>query len=255
MQEEQSDMLDTPAAVQQPLSGAALLAAWESGAGEPPPARALILLQAGFAALTGQEAAALRLAQRDQALVALHTGNFGSSLSATVVCESCGDRLEFALPAMQVAASLGLADVESRLTQDGATVRLRLANTRDLMDAAAAPDLETARLLLLERCATAWDAEGDAMALPQSLHEAGLDRLDAMHEAAEISVTLACPACAARQLVHLDIAGFLWAEISHAARRLLDVVHELAWAYGWPEDAILAMSAARRAACIERARG
>jgi hypothetical protein len=32
-------------------------------------------------------------------------------------------------------------------------------------------------------------------------------------------------------------------------------VHELAWAYGWAESAILAMSQQRRAAYLERVRG
>jgi hypothetical protein len=76
-----------------------------------------------------------------------------------------------------------------------------------------------------------------------------------MHEAAEIALTLTCPACDARQVVHLDIAGFLWAEVRHAAQRLLDEVHELGWAYGWSEGAILTMSASRRQAYLDRVRG
>lgn len=244
-----------PAASEQPLSGAALLAAWERGSAEPPPARALTLLRAGCPALAEEDAAALPLTLRDHALVALHARSFGPTFSAIATCEPCGERLELMLPAQQVAASLQAAEADCTLARDGVTLRLRLANTRDMTDAAASPDLETARFLLLARCAEAVDGGGRIVALPESLRDAALDRLDAMHEAAEVALALACPACGARQAVHLDIASFLWAEIRHAAQRLLDEVHELAWAYGWSESAILAMSAARRQAYLDRVRG
>jgi hypothetical protein len=244
-----------PAASEQPLSGAALLAAWERGAVEPPLARALTLLRAGCPALGEDDAAALPLVLRDRALVALHARSFGPTFSAVARCDSCSERLEFMLPSQQVAVSLQAADADCVLARDGFTLRLRLANTRDMTDATASPDLETARFLLLARCAEAVDGDGRIVTLPESLHDTALDRLDAMHEAAEVALSLDCPACDARQAVHLDIPSFLWAEIRHAAQRLLDEVHELAWAYGWSESAILAMSAARRQAYLNRVRG
>lgn len=242
------------AAIGRPLSGAVLLAAWETGMGEPPPARALALLRVGCPTLGADDAATLPVTLRDHALVSLHAGSFGSTFSAVASCGSCGERLEFVMPAQQIADSLLAADANCTLTQANVTLRLRLANTNDAMDAAAAPDLETARRLLLTRCAMAVDKDGRTVAMPESLADAALDRLDAMHEAAEIALTLPCPACDAAQAVHFDIASFLWSEIRHAAQRLLDEVHELAWAYGWSEDAILAMSAARRQAYLERVR-
>ena len=44
----------------------------------------------------------------------------------------------------------------------------------------------------------------------------------------------------------------LWSETSHLAQRMLNDVHLLADAYGWPEASILAMSAQRRQFYIER---
>ena len=243
-----------PAASEQPLSGAALLAAWEHGTAEPPPARALTLLRAGCPALGEEDAAALPLTLRDLALVTLHARRFGPTISAVATCESCGERLEFMLPAQQLAVNLQAADADCILALDGFTLRLRLANTRDMMDAAASPDLDTARFLLLARCAEVMDGDGRIVPLPESLRDAALDRLDEMHKAAEVVLALACPACDARQMVQLDIASFLWAEIRHDAQRLLDEVHELAWAYGWSESAILAMSAGRRQAYLDRVR-
>jgi hypothetical protein len=237
----------------QAICGAALLAAWERGIAEPPPV--LTLLRAGYPGLTEEEAAALPLTWRDRALALLHQLSFGPVFLAVAPCESCSARLEFTLSAELLAASLQAAAAEGVLADGEVTARLRLANTRDLSDAAAAPDLEMARLRLLARCVEAVDRAGRVVALPQALHAAALDRLDAMHDAAEIAARLLCPACGVSQTVHLDIAGFLWAEVRHAARRLLDEVHELAWAYGWSESAILAMSAARRQAYLERVRG
>jgi hypothetical protein len=233
------------------LSGEALLATWERGSAETPPSRALAMLLAGCPALADAEAATLPLAMRDAALLALHANGFGPKLSAFVACDACGERLEFVLQAADIAATLQAAEADDTMTLDGVTLRLRMANTLDIAAAATAPDLEVARDVLLARCTEGMDPAG----LSVALRDAVLARLDAMHEAAEISFSLACPACAARQVIQFDIASFLWAEIRHAARGLLNEVHELAWAYGWAESAILAMSPQRRAAYIERVRG
>jgi hypothetical protein len=247
-------ILAEPLVIGAALSGEALLAAWERGAAEPPPSRALAMLRACCPTLDEADAAALPVTLRDRALVALHAQRFGPGFSAVASCAQCGERLEFTLPAQQVAAGLHAAAAESTLAEGDVTLHLRLANTRDLIDAAAAPDLAAARDLLLARCTKAHDSAGNTIPVPQQLCDAALDRLDAMHEVAEISLTLACPACDTHQAVQLDIAGFLWAEIRHAAQRLLDEVHELAWAYGWSESAILAMGAARRQAYLDRLR-
>ena len=254
MQQGLSQIRGDPLAIGQMLSGPALLGAWENGTGKSPPARALILLCAGCPALTPEDAATLPLTVRDQALVRLHTHSFGPTLSAIATCGSCHERLEFVLSAQQVAQTLRAAQATHTVTQDSVSLRLRLANTRDVMDAAAEQDLAAARLLLLARCAEAVDAGGQIVPLPESLRDAVLEQLDVMHEAAEITLTLACPTCDARQGVHFDIASFLWAKIRQAAQRLLDEVHELAWAYGWSEASILAMNVARRQAYLERVR-
>jgi hypothetical protein len=241
-------------AISHALSGPALIAAWENGVGESPAARALTLLRAGCPALDREDAVSLPVTLRDHALVTLRARSFGPRLAGTARCESCGERMEFSLQSQQIADSLHTADADCIITQDGVTLRLRLANTRDAMVAAAIGDLDAARLLLLSRCVEAVDADGQIVPLPDSLTNIALDRLEAMHERAAIVLTLVCPACDARQAVHFDIASFLWAEVRHAAQRLLDEVHELAWGYGWSEDVILAMSNARRDAYLERVR-
>ncbi|HYM74181.1 MAG TPA: hypothetical protein VET89_14460 [Stellaceae bacterium] len=255
MEEEDFHERRSPAASESRLTGGMLLEAWERGAGEPPLARARTLLRAACPGRDAEDAAALPLTQRDHALVALHARSFGPAFSAVATCESCGERLEFILPAQQVAGVLQAADVDCTVERDSIRLRLRLANTSDLAAVAALPDAEAARWLLLARCAEAVDGDGRSVPLPESLRETALERLDALHEAAEVALALGCPACDARQAVHLDVGAFLWAEVRNAAQRLLDEIHELAWAYGWSESAILKMGAARRQAYLERARG
>jgi len=233
------------------LSGEVLLTAWERGSAEAPSLRALSVLRTCYATLDETDAATLPLAIRDFALLALHARSFGPVLAAFAACEACGERLEFTLQVAHIAATLQAAKAELLLAHDGGTLRLRMANTHDIAEAAAAPDLDAARNVLLARC-----IEGTGLsALPDAARDAAIAQLEAMHHAAEISISLACPACDARQAIHFDIASFLWAEIRHAARGLLDEVHELAWAYGWAEGAILAMSPSRCAAYLERVRG
>ena len=137
----------------------------------------------------------------------------------------------------------------------GYRLRLRIMDTVDLAAAAAAESVEAGMQILLRRCVQANDSEGRPVpveTLPAATATAALQRLDALHRNAEILVELTCPACAERQSVPFEIGKFLWAEARHHAERLIEEVHELARAYGWSEDSILAMSPARRHAYLAR---
>lgn len=239
-----------------PLAGAALLTAWERGSGQPPIARALTLVAAGFPDMTETAARALSLAERDLALLRLRRISFRRPMSLFCVCSGCGERLEFTLAEDALIATLQRAAAAARgLTQDRSTMRLRLANSEDVAAAAAMTDLAAARKVLLEHCVTAIDGEAQTVplgTLSPAAQQAALTQLEAMHDAAELSVSLVCPDCGAGETAVLDVPALLWAEARHAAQALLDEVHELAWTYGWAEDAILAMSPARRRAYLER---
>jgi hypothetical protein len=193
---------------------------------------------------------------RDLALLQLRRQSFGDALSAFAACPSCGELLEFALPAAALAATLRSASHDDcSISHDDCAIRLRLANTADIAAAAAAPDLDDARALLLSRCAEATNAEGETVPLERladGVRNEVLVRLQAMHDAAELTVVLSCPHCRAREPLGLDIPAFLWAEAHRAADLLLDEVHQLAAAYGWAEEAILAMTASRRRAYLDR---
>jgi len=241
-----------------PLAGEALLAAWERGSLQEQPARALTLLLAGCPDLKEPDVAAMTVPERDLTLLELRRRSFGPTLAAFFVCPSCGERLEFTLPSATAAAALeSAAQAETTLQHEGGLLRLRLANSADIAAAAAEPDLEAARMLLLARCLTAEGHDRGATpldALPEAVRAAAMERLCAMHEAAELTVSLCCPGCGNPQSVPVDVPTFLWTEVRHAAQRLVEEVHAIAWAYGWAEDAILAMSPHRRQAYIDMVR-
>lgn len=242
-----------PANVLRPLQGEALVAVWERGSQQPRLARALALLAEGCG-LEEREAAALSIPRRDATLLALRQRSFGNALQAFATCQFCAERLEFTLSADDVMRRFDAAALSPQTNQYGPwSLHCRFATTADIAAAMAEPDLAAARQVLLARCVGATHADGydvPLAELPQELLAAADERLVAMHDAAELSVSLTCPGCDAMQDITLDLAEFLWAETGHAARRLLSEVHELAWAYGWAEDAILAMSAPRRAAYL-----
>lgn len=237
----------------QPLQGEALVAVWERCSQQPQSLRSLALLAEGCG-LNEDEAAALSVPARDAALLALRRRSFGDVLRGFANCQACSERLEFTLSAGQIADRLAEATrVAGPLRHGPWSLHCRFATIADVNAAAAKTDLAAARNVLLTRCVSAVHDDGHNIALsefPPELLAAADERLVAMHEATELSVALACPACEATADITLDLAELLWAETRHAARRLFADVHELAWAYGWSEDAILGMSAPRRAAYL-----
>jgi hypothetical protein len=119
----------------------------------------------------------------------------------------------------------------------------------DLAAVTAVSDPDAARLALLEGCLLAGRREGQpvlAADLPADVTRALAARLDELDPLANISLPLTCPACGHAWEVILDIVSFFWAEINAWAERLVREVHTLAWAYGWREADILAMTARRR---------
>jgi hypothetical protein len=244
--------------VMHPLAGETLLAAWDLGSIAPASMRAIPLLIAACPKLAEADAESMSLPARDLALLRLHEQSFGSTLSAFTTCPCCGERLEFALPASDVAATLNsAAQAVCSFIHEGYALRLRLANSADAAAAATESDLAAAQTVLLARCLHAADVNGTTITLadlPEPTRAEALRQLDDMHEAAELSVSLACPACRRAETVLLDMAAFVWTEVGNAVRQLLADVHELAWAYGWAESAILSMSPGRRRAYLEMVR-
>jgi hypothetical protein len=224
-----------------------LLFAWERGRNRHPLDRALLLYSIAVPESDPDSLADRHLGQRNAALLQLRESIFGDALSSCVDCPRCGEHLEFCLSASALRAPPPAA-VTSHVEVDG--LRLRLPTTRDLAQIAHESDEDTAaRRLLLSLIDANQIADGrDAAALASRL-AAALEQADPR---IDFALHLDCPACGHAWSASFDIANFLWEEIEVRSRRLLDEVHVLARAYGWPEREVLGLTEARRAAYLER---
>jgi len=256
-----------------PLSSAACLELWERGQRLHSLDRALFALSFGLPDTHPESLADWPLGRRNQALLELHASCFGPALEAWTSCEDCGEKLELTLDAMDLlgegrryvspateAPAVGAAATGPSPTGDPLTVvvggrAFRLPSSRDLAHLAAVGDPRSAALgsadsgladpgslalHLTERCAV--DAQP---VLPENLPEIE-QALAAADPLAEIRIALLCPTCSLEWEEPLDVTSFLWAEIESSARLLLRDIHTLAFAYGWSESDILALSEARR---------
>ncbi len=238
------------------LSTAKLLDVWEYGLDQPLARRTLTLLAAACPETPLEELAELSIGQRDGRLLQLRERLFGPRLTAVAACPACGERLESTFHAADIGVNRSEAVAVSRsIDIGGYHMTFRLPSSSDLLALAGAPEAETARRILLDRCLSdIRNADGLALksdALPGHVaallgaHMAALDPL------ADIELQLACPACHHQWTAIFDIASFLWKEINAWAQRTLRDVHRLARVYGWREADVLALTPTRRRIYLE----
>jgi len=92
-------------------------------------------------------------------------------------------------------------------------------------------------------------------ALPPDVRFAVEAAISDADPAADVVFTLVCPACAVAWTAPLDLAGFVWEEVEHAAHQIMTDVDVLARAYGWREPDVLALSPWRRHCYLGLAQG
>ncbi|MFF2505727.1 hypothetical protein ACFVTY_20400 [Streptomyces sp. NPDC058067] len=238
-----------------------LLATWEAGIGRDGPGRALLLHRAARPELDGDSEAllALPVGAREADLFALRRTLFGERMQVRVDCTACGADMEFDLDAGEFARSLRPPDQPVvRLTEGGLDIAFRVPTVADLSAAARHPDAalsaDGARRALLDRCVVSAERDGDAVsvdALPPSVQRKIAEAAEAVDPAADVTLSINCPECAAATRAELDIASYLWTELDAWARDVLLDVHLLATAYGWTEPDILALSPLRRRYYLE----
>lgn len=247
----------------QALTGETLLRAWERTRATSPQQAAIAVLALAEPRRSVDDWARAPIGERDALLLELRAASLGQRLDGFAQCQNCGTELEFAFDANEIAQGL-----RARLDDPAPTVagrRLRQANTLDLIAATAAKDEAEARAILIARtlCPDPSEAEGDSdgaaarrwldLQTPE-IFEALERAFDSVNASGEIRVQFACASCGDETAVDVDAAHFLIDEISRAAQRLLQDIHDLASVYGWSEQSILAMSDTRRSAYLERLR-
>ena len=241
------------------LSASRLLVVWEQGLSATPVERALLLLSAAQAEESWDALSKLSIGARDARLLKLRAETFGSSLQAMCSCPHCGEVVEMSLDVEDIL--LDMPEVEDgllSLTEGIYHVYFRLPDSRDLAALAAVGDRSLAARQLFQQCLIEAREDGRIVsldALPSDVTEAVAERIAGVDAQSNIELEMACPACSHTWVSPFDIAAFFWLEISAWAKRMLRDVHMLACAYGWSEEAILALSPARRQTYLEMVSG
>jgi len=232
-----------------------LLELWAVAETQHPIDRALSALSAGSGVRRG-ELADLPIGERDARLFALYRGLAGSRINAVARCPACGEASEVAVEVDELCPEPGAVAGEITVEHDGVVVRCRQPSSHDLAAAARAPDEETARARLVAAAVVAarrGEVELDVGELDAATVAAIETGLGDMTPPVEILLGLACASCGNQWPAPLDIGDVVWAAAEVRARRAMDAVVELGRAYGWTEDAVLALPPARRRYYLERA--
>jgi hypothetical protein len=238
-------------------NAAELIGAWEQGTARHMVDRALTLLAAAHPEKTFAELAALPIGRRDACLLKLREALFGPALDCYAECPRCQARLEFRVNIKDLLARAAgeSVSVAGELQRGDLHLRYRAPNSADLSALLNCSDVASARASLIAVCVVE-ARRGDEMLavgdIPASAIEELSTKLGESESCADISFALRCAACGHDWQLGFDIVAFLWNEISSLAKRYLYEVHALAWAYGWSEADILAMSPARRRFYLER---
>ena len=233
------------------LSALDVIEIWDRLQGLGNPEKALALLDASLPEKRGEELSDLTIGQRDALLLILRKATLGPILQAYVECPECSEKLEFPADIDQILTS-GAPEPEGSefgLKSGDVEVRYRLPNGDDAVAASQSPDLETARRLLFARCLVFARREGQDIspdALPESVVADVAEHMSQQDPHADVQFSLACPTCGHSWLTLLDIAPFLWTELTAVMQRLLYDVDAIARRYGWSERDILSISATRR---------
>lgn len=238
-----------PAALQVPAA-ARLLDTWEAGLDADPPSRAVLLLCALCDDTPAEQLGALPVGHRNRLLLRARLLLFGTICDTVADCPDCGAELEAALPvpALLSASEPANAGTIEQLVTDGFQVRYRLPTAADLTAVADVP-VDAAARQLLDRCVVSVHRGDGALSctdLPDDVREAVECEMARADPDAVVKVALTCPCCTRPVSLPLDPASLLWSEIEEWAVRTLHEVHDLATAYGWDEDHILAMTPRRR---------
>lgn len=233
------------------LTARSLLQVWEASAGLAPASRAVALAALAFPEAGVEKLSALPLGVRDAGLFRLRRGIFGDTISCLTHCPECKSELELSLP---IARILEAGEIETgcyRTVQLGAYhVRFRSPDSTDLLAISEFHlEQDEAQKRLLARCVAQVEGPNgstDSTELPQGVIDLLADEMERHDPLSVVWLDLGCGQCGVRWRSVLDIASLLWIEVDRWAEALLREVHQIARAYGWAENDVLAMSSVRR---------
>jgi hypothetical protein len=239
-----------------PVSGAVLAVREPTGADEvfvvetplaPLPALIELASRVTSSAAGGPlDVAGLPATDLDAAALMIRRAWVGDAIRADTVCPApgCGERIDAAfgigdyLDHHRPRRPRGVTETPEAgwFTLDRVQVRFRIPTVADLLAASAASRPAQA---LSGRCI-------DAPEVPRALARRVDHALAALGPRLDDLIGGACPACGEVVTMRFDPLGYVLAELRNVFSGVYLEVHVLAAAYGWPEDAILALPRSRR---------
>ncbi len=227
-----------------PPSQEQLLNVWERGLQQESIERTLSMLRMAESENPEQ----FTVGESDRRLLEVRELIFGPEITALAYCPECGNGLELNFDVADVKTAVPVSSAQLMLADGGYEASFRLLTLGDLQGARAAEESRLQRCLL-ERCLLSVRRGGVAVTadeLPEGFIRELSRRMGDADPQAEIRLDLECAECHHQWLGEFDIESFLWDEIQAWASRMLKEVHQLAAAYGWSEQQILALSPLRR---------
>lgn len=236
------------------LSAAAFLRVWDVARAQRPGGLGMTFLS-GLAGLSRDTASKLSVGERDQFLSELRERLFGRTIECRSDCPDCREMLECSIDLAQLRQLPGMPAERERIVEsDGLTLHWRLPTAGDLEAVSVYGNSHAARRALLQLCLIKGCGQDGTIViteLPLSAETSFSEFVQQCDPGAESVIELACPNCQRVWNETFDIVSLLWTDLNELACRLLHEVHDLASAYGWTEENILNLSAARRAAYLE----
>ena len=235
----------------QPVTPIELLNFWERSMDHTMIRRAVDSLCCASPGANEQEIAGLCIGERDARLLLLREWLFGQRLQNMAQCPFCSERIEWEMDIQDIqlqVPNFGIPPENYLLEAEEYSILFRLPNGNDLeaaMDAKKRTKPENLLTRLILDCK--FKNEPCKMNdLPGKILEILDQRIEEMNPQADIRMGLRCANCEHQWEVQFDIVSYLWIEINGWARHILQDIGTLARAYGWSEQNILNMSAARR---------
>lgn len=227
-----------------PPTSTELLQIWENGFDQTNLEKAFHLLATACSIPDLETIAQWSIGQRDGRLFQLRAWMFGGHFTNTAHCPKCDEQVEwemniadFPIPDLPQEMAINTFLFESEDYQ----INYRLPNSQDLMMGAPEKILDNCLLKIQKG-----QAQLGYHDLPNPIKESLSLEMEKANPIAHISMLLNCPNCSHQWEVIFDIISYLWTEIDHWARLILQEVYILARAFGWTEQEILNLSARRR---------
>jgi hypothetical protein len=228
-----------------------LLSLWEAERDLGHPERALLLLGLARPGQPRERLAAMSIGERNRILFEMRQHLFGDRIEGLANCSQCDEALELNLRICDLLSTVSpdAPVMGGSLRVDEVEVTFRLPNTTDAILASRCPDPVQSRRLLLRRCVLADRQDGPSVPADE-LDDITLARIaqqmEILDPLSDVQLSLECAECGHSESILMDIASYLWRELTVEAKRLMDDVRVLAREYGWREVDILAMSGRRR---------